>query len=107
MITLTERAVVRARMLQDRQAGLRGKALRVWVANKDCDGLIFGVAFDHPIVGDQRFEFGSLPVLVDQDTARYISGATVDYIDDERGQGFVVELPSPERFQGKFYLKLP
>lgn len=104
-ITLTPQAIVAARRHQDTHALSRGKSLRIWIADKNCDGLIFGVAFDYAIDGDLSYRFESLDVLVDTGTARYLNGAVVDFVDDERGKGFVVSVPSPEQYQGKFFLK--
>lgn len=106
-LRLTDAALLQARIHQDTHPSTRNKALRVWIADKNCDGLIFGVAFDYPIDGDVQYRFGGLLVLVDRDTARYIQGAEVDFVDDARGRGFVVQVPAPEQYRGKFFLKAP
>lgn len=105
MIQFTDRAVLQARMYQDTHAQARGKMLRVWIADKNCDGFQYGVAFDDAQEGDHELHFGSLTVLVDPGTAQYIGGAEVDYVEDERGKGFLVQHPEADKFRGKFFLK--
>ncbi|MBI4732799.1 MAG: iron-sulfur cluster assembly accessory protein [Chloroflexi bacterium] len=70
-------------------------ALRVYVAGKSCSGFQYGMALDNqPRETDSTFETEGLKVLVDDQSIQYMAGCTVDYIDDERGKGFLVENPN-------------
>jgi iron-sulfur cluster assembly accessory protein len=105
MITFTERAIAQARIYQATHPETAGQLLRVWIADKNCDGFQYGVAFDTPIEGDQVLDVGGLEVLIDPGTALHIGGSDVDYVDDERGRGFLVQNPRASDFRGKFFLK--
>jgi iron-sulfur cluster insertion protein len=45
-------------------------------------------------------ESGGIAVLIDPMSAQYLSGSTVDFVEDFRGSGFVVENPQAVRSCG-------
>ena len=102
---LTEAAVKAALEHQERNPKTAGQGLRIWVGDKNCDGLIYGVGFDDPLPDDLRASFGALTVIVDPGTASLSEGSIVDYVRDERGSGFVVDNPRADRYKGKFFRK--
>ena len=70
-------------------------ALRVYIAGRTCSGLQYGMSLDNkPSETDSSFESEGLKLLVDEQSMQYMTGATIDYIDDERGKGFLVENPN-------------
>jgi iron-sulfur cluster assembly accessory protein len=70
-------------------------ALRVYVAGRTCSGFQYGMALDNePRETDSTFESEGLKILVDEQSIQYMAGCTVDYIDDERGKGFLVVNPN-------------
>ena len=70
-------------------------ALRIYIAGRSCSGFQYGMALDNkPAETDSTFESEGLKVLVDEGSLEYMAGAVVDYIDDERGKGFMVENPN-------------
>jgi len=70
-------------------------ALRVYVSGRTCSGLQYGMALDNkPSETDSSFESEGLKVLIDEQSIQYLAGVTIDYIDDERGKGFLVENPN-------------
>ena len=80
-------------LMQEKQ--LEGYALRVFVAGGGCSGLQYGMTFDnetHP--GDTDFESSGLPVRVDPMSAKYISGANIDFVDSLMGGGFKIDNPN-------------
>jgi iron-sulfur cluster assembly accessory protein len=95
MITLSERAVTELKDLMSTQAK-QDAALRVWVAGGGCSGLSYGMALDDgaPEEGDQTFEQEGIKVYVDSLSLNYMSGATVDFVDDTLGGGFKIENPN-------------
>jgi len=65
------------------------------VAGGGCSGLQYGMTFDneaHP--GDTEFESSGLPVRVDAMSAKYMEGASIDYVDSLMGGGFTVRNPN-------------
>ena len=47
-----------------------------------------------PEEGDQTFETDGLKVFIDGLSLQYMSGATVDYVEDMMGGGFKIENPN-------------
>ena len=70
-------------------------SLRVYVAGRSCSGLQYGMAFDkEPAETDSTFESEGLKIVVDEQSIQYMAGSIIDYIDDERGKGFLVNNPN-------------
>ena len=69
--------------------------LRIYVAGRTCSGLQYGMALDNnPGETDLVFENDGIKVIVDNQSIEYMRGATIDFVDDERGKGFMVENPN-------------
>ncbi len=93
-ISLTESAVSRVRGLIEERS-LEDHALRVFVSGGGCSGYQYGMALDgEPRANDVRFSFGGVDVIVDPISITYLSGCTIDYVDDLMGGGFRIENPN-------------
>lgn len=94
-ITLTDRAAAELKDLIVSQEK-PGAALRVWVAGGGCSGLSYGMALDdgEPEEGDQIFDTDGLKIYVDGLSLQYMTGSTVDYVEDMMGGGFKIENPN-------------
>lgn len=93
MLTVTDRAVQAVREYASGMPEVAGKKLRIFVERGGCSGFRYGFAFDDQQVGDTVLESSGLEVLVDERSAEILATATVDFVDDERGRGFVVDNP--------------
>jgi iron-sulfur cluster assembly accessory protein len=95
MITLTEKAASELKELMKSEAK-ENAALRVWVAGGGCSGLQYGMALDDngPEEGDQVFEHDGIKVVVDGLSLNYMSGSSVDFVEDSLGGGFKIENPN-------------
>jgi iron-sulfur cluster assembly accessory protein len=102
-VAFSEEALAQASRMAQEDAALATKPLRVYLEGKGCDGFFYGVAFDEVRAGDLRFEQGSLEIIVDPETLRFVCGSQVDWVDDERGRGFLVTNPQHRKYRGKFY----
>jgi iron-sulfur cluster assembly accessory protein len=72
-----------------------GYALRIFISGQGCSGYQYGLGFDDkPNETDTTIESQGLKVLVDEVSLQYLNGATINYIDDERGKGFLVDNPN-------------
>ncbi len=70
-------------------------ALRVYISGQGCSGFQYGMGFENrPSENDTVFESGGMKILIDEVSIQYMAGATIDYIDDERGRGFLVDNPN-------------
>jgi iron-sulfur cluster assembly protein len=69
--------------------------LRVFVAGGGCSGMQYGMAIEkEPGEFDSIFESNGVRVFVDPTSMMYLSGATVDYVDNLMGGGFRIENPN-------------
>lgn len=69
-----------------------GYALRVYVAGRTCSGLQYGMSLDNkPGEIDMTFETEGIKVLVDDVSIQYMRGSTINFMNDERGKGFMVD----------------
>lgn len=94
-ITMTPAAAEMVRgMLKERNLD-DTYALRIYVAGRTCSGFQYGMALDNkPVETDSNFQSEGLKILVDEQSIQYMAGCSLDYIDDERGKGFLVENPN-------------
>jgi iron-sulfur cluster assembly protein len=77
------------------EKNLTSHGLRVFIAGGGCSGFQYGMAFENQMEeGDFVFESKGVRVYVDQASAMYLEGATVDYVDSLMGGGFRIENPN-------------
>lgn len=104
-IYLTPGALAQALELQRTTPEYSGLPLRLYIEGKGCDGFYYGVNFDKAEPDDLHFSIDELECIVDNRTLLFCKGSTIDWVDDERGKGFLVENPKEKSFRGKFYKK--
>lgn len=108
-ISLTCDAVEATRKLKQDSAHEKFDVLRVYLSGKGCDGFTYGVQFDDRRDGDMSFPQSgdnfSIDLVCDSKSYMFLKGSSIDYVDDERGKGYLVENPSHRRYRGKFYKK--
>ena len=93
LLTPAAAGIVR-NLLQQRKLD-ESYALRVYVSGRSCSGFEYGMGLENkPNETDITIESEGLKILVDEVSIQYMAGATIDYIDDERGKGFLVENPN-------------
>lgn len=109
-INLTGPALLQAIHLKETTSEFSGKDLRLYLEGKGCDGFYYGVTFDDATPEDLRFPQtlegqveASVVVIVDPDTMQFVDGSVIEWVDDERGRGFLVENPGQKQFRGKFF----
>ena len=94
MITFSDTAVAKVKEFAAQTPEAEGKDLRIFIQGVGCSGFAYGFTFDDKRDGDTVVENGELKVLVDPNSAPNLNGATVDFIDDQRGTGFMVDNPN-------------
>lgn len=78
-----------------KERNLEGYALRLFVAGKTCSGYQYGMSLDNSIAEtDIHISVDSIKVIIDNASIEYLKGAKLDFIDDERGKGFMVDNPN-------------
>lgn len=94
MITISEAAAVKLKELITNQEQ-PDLYLRLFIAPGGCEGFSYGMAFDGERHGDdQVIERGGVRVLVDAASSPYLSGAQIDFIKSQMGEGFTVRNPN-------------
>jgi iron-sulfur cluster assembly protein len=94
LIDITPSAAVKVRELLE-ESGKTDHALRIFVRGMSCSGPAYGMALDNePRDDDNVVEFSGVKVLVDPQSAQYVEGAQVDYVDGLMGRGFTVTNPN-------------
>ena len=69
--------------------------LRVFVSGGGCSGFQYGFEFDENVNDDDiKVENQGVTMLVDNMSARYLAGATVDYEEGLEGSRFVINNPN-------------
>jgi iron-sulfur cluster assembly protein/iron-sulfur cluster insertion protein len=100
MITLTETASTKVQELIKAE-GNDELALRVAVRPGGCSGFSYEMFFDTDIAPDDTIaEAGGVRVVVDQASAPYLQGASLDYKDGLQGAGFAINNPNATRSCG-------
>ncbi len=94
MLTMTERAAEKVRSFAGEMPEAKGKELRIFIQGGGCSGFQYGFTFDDQQDGDTVVESAGVKILVDPMSAPYLSGAKVDFVEDLRGSGFVVDNPN-------------
>lgn len=89
VLEVTKPAAERIRALLDKEGKLDSHALRLKVVGGGCSGLRYELAFDERVnENDTELESGGVRVLVDEKSALYLVGTTLDFVDTLQESGF-------------------
>jgi len=69
-------------------------ALRLYVSGGGCSGFQYGLAFDQKNEEDHMIESNGVKILVDRESAKYLDGSEIDYVESVMGEGFKVNNPN-------------
>ena len=94
MVTISEKAAEKAKSLLESRE-LPDGALRVFVAGGGCSGYQYGMALARSVEDDDLVldQFG-VKIVVDPESAQYLEGAEIDYVDDIMKSGFSIYNPN-------------
>tara|TARA_R110002020_G_scaffold13962_1_gene49773 strand:+ start:683 stop:1066 length:384 start_codon:yes stop_codon:yes gene_type:complete len=94
LVTITELAAEKARELMVSRE-LPDGALRVFVAGGGCSGYQYGMALARSAEDDDIIlEENDVRIVVDPESAQYLEGAEIDYVDDIMKSGFSIHNPN-------------
>jgi iron-sulfur cluster assembly accessory protein len=97
MVTITEAASLKlAEVLrQQSESGGEFYGLRLSAAPGCCSGAQYGMSLAKQLEqGDWEGEFGGLKVLVDPESAPFLEGVAIDYVETPDGSGFTIKNPN-------------
>jgi iron-sulfur cluster assembly protein len=104
MLTITDAASRKLSEVMSQQAGHGGEVygLRITAAPGCCSGAQYGLSLAKGLEeGDWEGTFGGVRVLVDSESAPFLQGVAVDYVETPDGAGFTIQDPkAAERPQG-------
>ncbi len=95
LIDVTEAAAERIHALLEKDGKLATHGLRMKVVGGGCSGLRYELAFDDNITeADTEVEARGVRVIVDEKSALYLIGTTLDFVDTLNESGFKMENPN-------------
>jgi len=95
LIEVTDSASGRIRDLLAKEGKLATHALRLKVVGGGCSGLQYQLSFDDQVrESDTALERGGIRVIVDENSALYLMGTTLDYVDTLMESGFKIQNPN-------------
>ena len=94
LVTITDAAAEKAKALLEARE-LPDGALRVFVAGGGCSGYQYGMALARTTEEDDIvLERGGVRIVVDPESAQYLDGAEIDYVDEVLKSGFSIYNPN-------------
>ena len=101
MITVTEKALAKARMLIKEENRPEDSFIRVGVAGGGCSGLTYMLEFDNVVnPNDKVFEDKGIKIVCDKKSFLYLVGTELDFTDGLNGKGFAFNNPNASRTCG-------
>ena len=94
MISFSDKAIEKVKEFSAQMPEAEGKSLRIFIQGVGCSGFAYGFTFDDKRDDDTVVETGDVDVLVDPRSAPHLTGASVDFVEDQRGAGFTVDNPN-------------
>ena len=96
MIEVTPAAIEKIRDLMAEENNPKLK-LRIFVQGGGCAGFSYGFTFDEEVNEDDfDLEFADVHLLVDSMSGQYLTGASVDYVEELMGSQFKISNPNAQ-----------
>ncbi len=94
LVNITDKAAEKAKaLLQARE--IPDGALRVFVAGGGCSGYQYGMALARSAEEDDIIlEQSGVKLVIDPESAQYLEGAEIDYVEDVMKSGFSIFNPN-------------
>ncbi len=90
MVTITDIAAGKIQELAKDEENVLG--LRIYVKGGGCSGYQYGMAFESKLSDDDTvIEKDDVKVILDSQSAPFLHGAEIDYMDSLQGSGFSVK----------------
>ena len=100
MINVTQNAVRQLRRLLEKQPDAARKGLRVQIVKGGCSGLHYEMALDEKRADDEVVQHDGVEFFIDNESADYLRGATLDFRDGLTSVGFQITNPNASRTFG-------
>lgn len=101
IVDVTEAAASRIRALLEKDGKLATHGLRMKVVGGGCSGLRYELAFDDQVCeNDTEIEQNGVRFIVDEKSALFLVGTTLDYVDALNESGFKMVNPNAKNTCG-------
>ncbi len=101
LIQVTESAASQIKRLLDAEGKAATHALRMKVVGGGCSGLQYQLSFDPNLKeSDSQIDSAGVRVVVDEKSALYLVGTTLDYVDSLMESGFKIQNPNAKNSCG-------
>jgi iron-sulfur cluster assembly protein len=95
LVDVTEAAAQRIRALLEKDDKQDTHGLRVKVVGGGCSGLQYQLSFEEGVrENDSQIESGGVRLLIDEKSALYLVGTSLDYVDTLQESGFKIDNPN-------------
>ena len=95
LIQVTDSAAARIRTLLEQDGKLETHGLRMKVVGGGCSGLQYQLSFDADAhENDSDLDCNGVRLLIDEKSALYLVGTTLDFLDTLQESGFKIENPN-------------
>ncbi|HID05054.1 MAG TPA: iron-sulfur cluster insertion protein ErpA [Candidatus Caldiarchaeum subterraneum] len=93
-ITVTEKAAQKIKEIIKNE-GNDKLALRIFIAGGGCSGFKYGMALDENTYEDDIvITKDGAKIVIDQFSASFLNGSTIDYVENIMGSGFKIDNPN-------------
>ncbi len=101
LVQITESAAGQIKRLLDAEGKAATHALRMKVIGGGCSGLQYQLMFDDQAKpNDHAVDASGVRVVVDEKSALYLVGTTLDYVDTLMESGFKIQNPNAKNSCG-------
>lgn len=95
LVSVTESAAQQIKRLLDHEGKAETHGLRMKVVGGGCSGLQYQLAFDaEQRENDNVLTESGVKLLIDEKSALYLMGTTLDYVDSLMESGFKIQNPN-------------
>lgn len=96
LLRITDKAIEKAQQIKE-EKDLHGYGVRIYIQQGGCSGYSYGMQFDDEIGDDDLVvEDDGVEFIVDENSAEYIWGSEVDYVESLQSTGFDISNPKAE-----------
>ena len=96
---MTDQASAQIKVLVE-DSGIPEAGLRIFIEKGGCSGLQYTMQISEQQDGDQQIESNGAHIFLDEQSATYLKGSTIDYSDSLSSTGFRINNPNAKQTCG-------
>ena len=100
IVTLTENAAKKVKIMLEKEKK-EGYGLRVGILAGGCSGYMYNIELENSSKeNDSVFEDKGVKIFINQESAVFMKGSTIDYVDRLQNSGFKIDNPNVKKTCG-------